>query len=300
MQPPQPPLQPPVQPPIQSQPSPVITPTQDSPKNALALIGFILAFISSIAGLIVSIIALVKSRRTGVKSTLALWGVIISSVLLVIQLITTIVFTAFLLSPEVTRCLENGSAYVVVDGEVIECPALFQDAGSYSSRSSDTYAAAESIVGTPVTESGSISSSACWSLTIPTGYLQSPNASQCQTELRYDDGTSTGSALTSITLKAQIGDTQTVDDFFATMDEYAANGVEVLETKTVTVGGREAGYAKVVNGYSLVQHMYFIPDTTGSFKASNGTVTSFLLTGPSYNDGTDPVEDIAASITFND
>lgn len=267
----------------------------------LAIVGFILAFVVSIAGLVVSIIALAKSKRAGMKSPFALWGVIVSSVFIAIQILSIIVvMAAFFGDPRVSKCLENGSAYVVVDGEYYECPELFQQAGSYSDRSSSTYASAESIVGTPVTVSGSTSISTCWSLTIPQGYLQSPNASQCSTELRYDDGTSTGSSLTSITLKPQIGDTKTVEDFFKTMDEYKAKGAQVGETKTVTIDGRTSGYVEISNSYSIKQHMYFIPDDTGAFKASNGTVVSFLLTGPAYTDGTDPVGDVAASLRFTD
>lgn len=293
----------PFQQPFQAAPLPPqtqIAAPQPHRRDELAIVGFILAFVVSIAGLIVSIIALVKSKRAGMKSPFALWGVIVSSVFLAMQVLSMIVvMAAFFGDPRVSKCLENGSAYVVVDGEYYECPELFQQAGSYSDRTSSDYASAESIVGTPVTVSGSTSQSTCWTLTIPAGYIQSPNASQCQTELRLDNGTSSGASLTSITLKPQIGDTQTVDEFFKKIDEYAASGVDVRQTKKVSIDGRESGYAEIVDGYSLVQQMYFIPDTSGAFKASNGTIISYLLTGPSSGDGS-AVESVAASLRFAD
>lgn len=60
--------------------------------SVLAIVGFILAFVVSIAGLIVSIIALTQIKRTGERGHgLALAGVIISAASIVLSIIFSIV-----------------------------------------------------------------------------------------------------------------------------------------------------------------------------------------------------------------
>jgi uncharacterized membrane protein len=65
---------------------------QAEPKwNVLAIVGFILAFLVSIAGLVISIIAFVQIKKTGDKGRgLALAGIIIGAVFLVIGIISSI------------------------------------------------------------------------------------------------------------------------------------------------------------------------------------------------------------------
>jgi len=60
--------------------------------NVLAIVGFILAFVVSIAGLIVSIIARNQIKKTGERGgSLALWGIILSIIFLVIGIVTAII-----------------------------------------------------------------------------------------------------------------------------------------------------------------------------------------------------------------
>ncbi|AMM22773.1 hypothetical protein AX769_21780 (plasmid) [Frondihabitans sp. PAMC 28766] len=63
--------------------------------NVLAIVGFILAFVISIGGLVVSIIALTQIKKTGERGRgLALAGVIISAVAIIITIIAYIaIFT---------------------------------------------------------------------------------------------------------------------------------------------------------------------------------------------------------------
>ena len=59
--------------------------------NVLAIVGFILAFVFSLAGLIVSLIALSQIKKTGERGHgLALAGVILSAVCLVVGIIVSI------------------------------------------------------------------------------------------------------------------------------------------------------------------------------------------------------------------
>ncbi|MFJ4222021.1 DUF4190 domain-containing protein [Curtobacterium luteum] len=63
--------------------------------NVLAIVGFILAFVVNIGGLVVSIIALNQIKKTGERGRgLALAGVIISALSLIIGIISIIVFAS--------------------------------------------------------------------------------------------------------------------------------------------------------------------------------------------------------------
>ena len=82
-QPTQPVQQPAYVPPQQDQPA---TDSQN-PGKALGIAGFILAFIFPLVGLILSIVALVKSKKAGLRNGLALAGIILSSVFFVMSAI---------------------------------------------------------------------------------------------------------------------------------------------------------------------------------------------------------------------
>jgi hypothetical protein len=61
--------------------------------STLAIVGFVLAFVINIAGLVVSLIALSQIKRTGERGRgLAIAGVIISVLSLVIGIFTSIAF----------------------------------------------------------------------------------------------------------------------------------------------------------------------------------------------------------------
>lgn len=96
----------PVQPPSYRPPTPAIdpvsnhtqiaTPTSvqphapsaaDDPGRTMAIIGIVLAFFFSIVGLIVSIIGLKKSRKSGFPGTLAIIGIVLNSVFIVFGLL---------------------------------------------------------------------------------------------------------------------------------------------------------------------------------------------------------------------
>ena len=53
------------------------------PNKTLTIVGFVLAFLCSLAGLIISIIAYNKSKAVGYKNNLALAGIIIAAVFIV-------------------------------------------------------------------------------------------------------------------------------------------------------------------------------------------------------------------------
>ncbi len=63
------------------------TPAAADPNRTLTIVGFVLAFLCSLAGLIISIIAYNRSKAAGYKNTLALAGIVIASVLIVLSIV---------------------------------------------------------------------------------------------------------------------------------------------------------------------------------------------------------------------
>jgi hypothetical protein len=60
---------------------------QDPQANTLAIVGFVLAFVASPIGIIVSAIAVSKAGKAGLDSKLAKWGLALSIVFTVLYLV---------------------------------------------------------------------------------------------------------------------------------------------------------------------------------------------------------------------
>ncbi|TAJ48605.1 MAG: hypothetical protein EPO52_10855 [Herbiconiux sp.] len=74
-------------------PSPVAAPPgTDFPGKTLGIVGLILAIVANLVGIIVSAVALSRSRRAGFRNTPALAGVITGSVLLAVGIIVALTF----------------------------------------------------------------------------------------------------------------------------------------------------------------------------------------------------------------
>lgn len=87
-----------------TQPAAVPAPGGDYPGRTLGIVGLILVFVFTLAGLICSIIALNQSRSAGYKNTPAFVGVVLSIVFMVLGIIATIVFFAVLVPAFYTAC----------------------------------------------------------------------------------------------------------------------------------------------------------------------------------------------------
>jgi hypothetical protein len=72
------------------------TPAPVSDGKTLGIVGLVLAFVFSIAGLIVSIIARNQSKAAGVPNGPATAGIILSIIFLVLGVIFTIIYVVFL------------------------------------------------------------------------------------------------------------------------------------------------------------------------------------------------------------
>ncbi|MDF9878440.1 DUF4190 domain-containing protein [Cellulosimicrobium cellulans] len=102
-------------------------PAQD-PGKTMGIVGLVLSFLGclSIVGLILSIVALNKSKKAGYKNGVALAGIIVGAVVLVLTVIGSIVFfsTVGAVTQEVLdACSGQPSGTVVeVRGEAVTCP----------------------------------------------------------------------------------------------------------------------------------------------------------------------------------
>jgi len=103
-------------------PAPAAAPASDG--RTLGIVGLILAFVFSLAGLIVSLIARGQSKRAGVPNGPATAGIILSIIFLVLGLITIILmFTAFgtLFSGIAQICSTYGEGVWEIDGVTYTC-----------------------------------------------------------------------------------------------------------------------------------------------------------------------------------
>ena len=265
-----------VQPTTQApQPAPQQPAPQQNPGKNLGVVGFVFAFVLNIVGLIISIIALNKSKKAGHKNGLALAGIIISSISIVFWSIIGVLagLVAYNAITNIAeRCSSLGTSSVFIDGKRYTFPEITQKSTDTSSAGGN----ATDITNTPVTSAYGTITSAGVTFTQPKDYIVSPVSKTCQTELRVDNGSATGISLTAIFVKAQTGNND-VDDFFS---KYEASGAKVSGKERLTIEGEKAGKLIVEDGYGIEQATYFIEDTSGKFEASNGAITSYLIYGP--------------------
>ena len=103
-------------------PAPVATnATGENPGKTMGIVGLILAFPLQLVGLIVSIIALRKSKKAGFKNAPALWGIIVSIVLMIIAIIL-IVLAVVAASALLAQCGDLGSGvHELENGIIVTC-----------------------------------------------------------------------------------------------------------------------------------------------------------------------------------
>lgn len=102
------------------QPAPGGAAAAPVPGKTLGIVALIVAFFFQLIGLILGIVALVQSRKAGVKNTPAVWAIIVSVVLMVIGLIIAIiVFTS--LGAALNVCGDLGPGVHEVNGVTITC-----------------------------------------------------------------------------------------------------------------------------------------------------------------------------------
>lgn len=96
------------------------------PGKTLAIVGLILPFVGlSLVGLILGIVAKIKSSKAGYSNGLALAAIIVSAVFLVVSIIVSIFLIngAITLAQAVEACA-NGAESVTINGETISCSSV--------------------------------------------------------------------------------------------------------------------------------------------------------------------------------
>lgn len=95
------------------------------PGKTLGIVGFVLAILGplSVAGLVVSIIGLVQSKKAGAKNGFALAGIIISAVMIV-GMILFALLVGFLAAASIGAVCDGypSGASIVVNGTPLTCP----------------------------------------------------------------------------------------------------------------------------------------------------------------------------------
>ncbi|MEP6480221.1 MAG: DUF4190 domain-containing protein [Rhodoglobus sp.] len=87
------------------------------PGHTLSIVGLILAFISPIIGLVLSIVAKVQAKNAGVKNPLATAGIIVSIIMTIIAIIIVIVAVSLIFS----QCAALGPGVHVISGVTYTC-----------------------------------------------------------------------------------------------------------------------------------------------------------------------------------
>lgn len=96
------------------------TPTGVNPGKTLGLVGLILAFPLQLIGLIVSIVALRKSKKAGFKNPAAIWGIIVGLVgTITVAIIIAVAVAA--ISATAAFCADNGPGVFDNNGVTITC-----------------------------------------------------------------------------------------------------------------------------------------------------------------------------------
>ena len=109
-------------------PSGPAAPPASYPGKTLGIVGLVLAIVGGgLLGLILSIVALVQSKKAGFKNTPALVGVIIGAIVTVIAIVSIIAFVVLArsaINDEIARvCAQVGSGgQITVAGQPYTCP----------------------------------------------------------------------------------------------------------------------------------------------------------------------------------
>ena len=97
-------------------------PVAVNPGRTLGIVGFILAFFVSPAGIIVSAIGLSKSRKSGNKNGLALAGLILSIVISIIAIVVMVLLVGAAVAL-LNQCTELGGGVQQINGVTVTCPS---------------------------------------------------------------------------------------------------------------------------------------------------------------------------------
>jgi len=104
--------------------APAPTAAQIAPVRTLGVVSVLLAVVFAPAGIVVAIIALVRSRRIGYRNVLARAALIFASIVTVVAILAiaaAAVWSIALFAPIVEVCNELGRGIFEVDGVIYRC-----------------------------------------------------------------------------------------------------------------------------------------------------------------------------------
>jgi hypothetical protein len=95
-------------------------PVATDPGRTLGIVGLVLSFLAAAVGLVVSIVALRKSKRAGFKNGFALAGIVVGGVVTVLWVVG-IAVGGIALGGVAAKCAELGPGTHTVDGVTYTC-----------------------------------------------------------------------------------------------------------------------------------------------------------------------------------
>jgi F0F1-type ATP synthase membrane subunit c/vacuolar-type H+-ATPase subunit K len=95
-------------------------PPAEDPGKTLGIIGLVLSFFTAIIGLIISIVALRKSKKAGFKNTPALIGIIVGILSTIVAIIIGIV-SVVAITAVMSQCAQLGPGVHDVNGVTVTC-----------------------------------------------------------------------------------------------------------------------------------------------------------------------------------
>ena len=264
---PQPEIHPSPQPPA----TPVIAPQKQSSLATVSMIVGIVAFALSIlffisipAAIVAIITGAIALKKHYPGKTKAIVGIIGGGiVLLFMPLITVLAFMSL---------SEDGFDFMkVLTGKSLTTLT------AKPAKSSESYPQSMNIV------AGNKLTTACYTYTIPTGYVYDDDSKACYTAVNIPKG----DALTRIIVKGNTGATGSLENVVETYnkalrkDNPDAKGV--IESEQFTSNGHTVYYVAIEDGYGLLFGYYMTLDTSGKQSLDGEPVTAYTVAGYTYN-----------------
>lgn len=251
----------------------------DRPSGGLSVTALILAVFTGLIGLIMSIIVFVKFKKRGVMNGLALAGIIIGSIVTILHAATGVYVAGRILEMSEKCGGTSKKTYVDKNYKVRSCiPGLASILSNDGKSLGPSVAGRIDVAEGKVSDTGGVASSTCWTFDIPESYSLRASSTACSATVMAGSG-----GLTAITVKSQSGEIS-VDKVIETMDRAAANGAKVYSNEVIKINGSDAVKTVAYASTGMKMDIYVIIDDAGKYKHGEEAITSYMISGYSYNE----------------
>ena len=230
-----------------------------------------------------SIIVFIKSKKAGVQNGIALAGIIVGSITTLMGIIGSVIIV-----DDVTYMLDqcsdsSKSVYIDKNYKLIKC-VLNPPAKNGATVSPTSNNQSIDIKDTLVSVVGGKVDSTCWSFDMPEGYKLHGKSISCQARVFFSD------ALGSVTVQPQTGDI-TIQSAKESINKLENDGAKIYSQEVIKVDGKDT--LKVVHDdpMGLKSDMYIVIDNSKKFSYEGDLITSYMITGYSYNDALAAITD---------